>query len=74
MSGHESIPPGALTEWRHRMGLSRRAASEALGCSRVALRRWEAGETPIPPYIGLAMAALSSGLHGYAGPITEIPE
>jgi transcriptional regulator with XRE-family HTH domain len=47
------------------MKLSQRAAACALGCSASALANWETGVNDVPPYIGLAMAALWIGLPPY---------
>ena len=55
MTGHE------LTEWRQRLSLTKKAAAEALGCSRSALDAWEAGKYPVPRYIALACAAVAYG-------------
>jgi DNA-binding XRE family transcriptional regulator len=55
-----------LIKWRKRMGdLSQRNAARALGCSPTAFWNWENGTSEVPPYIGLAMAALSEGLPPY---------
>jgi len=67
----DELPPPAptsretLIEWRAAMKLSQRAAARALGCSPTALGNWEIGATDPPPYIVLAMTALSRGLPPY---------
>jgi transcriptional regulator with XRE-family HTH domain len=63
----EGIRPEVLISWRERMGYSQREASEALDCSRAALRHWEQGTNRIPRYIGLACAALALGMTAYGG-------
>ena len=52
------MTPASFLAWRQRLGLSVRAASKALGCSRNAIDRWEKGATPIPRYVELACAAI----------------
>ena len=52
------MTPASFLAWRHRLGLSVRAAAKALGCSRNAIDRWEKGETTIPRYVALACWAL----------------
>jgi len=47
-----------LKDWRKRMGLSRRSAVKALGCSRQAYADWEDGARPAPLYIELACVCL----------------
>lgn len=66
-----SPPPSHLNAatlkvWRDRMGYSHRDACAALGCSRGAWGGWERGTAPVPLYIGLAMAALATGMKPYA--------
>jgi DNA-binding transcriptional regulator YiaG len=56
------VTPQSLTAWRQRLGLTKVAAAEALGCSRDALLKWEQGEHPVPRYIALACAAIAHGL------------
>lgn len=56
------MTPASLTAWRQRLGLSKVAAAEALGCSRDALLKWEQGKYPVPRYIALAAAAIAHGL------------
>jgi DNA-binding XRE family transcriptional regulator len=50
----------SLIAWRKQMKLTKANAAIALGCSRNALMLWEAGANEVPPYIGLAMAALAA--------------
>jgi len=42
--------------------LSRKEAGAALAVSQDRLRRWLAGEQPIPRHISLALAAMAYGL------------
>lgn len=61
-----ALNPQVLTSWRERMGFSQRDAAEAIGCSRGAWAGWESGkQSPIPRYIGLALAALALGMTPY---------
>lgn len=65
------MTPQALRDWRKQMGLSRRAASSALGMSERSLAYYEQGErdgkpvTP-PQYLALACAALYHRLEPWA--------
>ena len=56
------MTPASFTAWRERLHLTAKAAAEALGCSRNALARWEAGTVRIPRYIALACAAIAQGV------------
>lgn len=47
-----------LEQWRTRMGWTRQYAHQTLGLSDNTYRRYERGESPVPPYIWLACAAL----------------
>jgi transcriptional regulator with XRE-family HTH domain len=58
----QGLTPETITRWRERLFLSQREAARKLGCSRGALAGWESGQTEIPRYIGLAMAALALGI------------
>lgn len=65
----QAAPDTALAQWRARMGLSQRAAAEALGASFRTYQQWESGVSrqtgkPIDPPLTalLAAAALESGL------------
>jgi transcriptional regulator with XRE-family HTH domain len=57
-----AVSPVTLSAWRESMGYSQRDACKALGCSRSAWTRWEAGGHSVPRYIGLACAALALGM------------
>ena len=53
-----------LRQTRRELGLSARAAADALGYGDGrAIRRLEAGERPISPRLALAIEALRLGLH-----------
>ena len=54
--------PDDFHAWRVRMGYSRMRAARELGCGENQPAIWEAGKTPIPPYIALACAAIAWGL------------
>lgn len=56
-----------LIKWREGRKMSQLSASRALGCSRTAYIRWEAGEKKIPHYIALACAAISYSLPPMCG-------
>jgi transcriptional regulator with XRE-family HTH domain len=68
-----ALKPQVLTSWRERMGMSQRDAARALGCSRGAWAGWEAGDKDIPPYIGLAIAALALGVTPYGQTVARKP-
>lgn len=65
------IKPVTLIQWRERMGYSQRDAAEAVGCSRRAWMMWESGQTRVPRYIGLALAALALDMSPYGMPSEE---
>jgi len=48
--------------WRERLGLTAKAAAEALGCSRTTVAGYAAGTVRIPRYIALACAAIAQGV------------
>ncbi|MDN5938990.1 MAG: helix-turn-helix domain-containing protein, partial [Salinisphaera sp.] len=50
-----------LKSWRSRLGLSQRAAAEALGVSARMSQYYEAGEMVIPNTVALACAAVGGG-------------
>jgi transcriptional regulator with XRE-family HTH domain len=49
-----------LKAWRERHKMSLREASEALGCSKTSLMKWEA-TGGVPRYVALACTAISMG-------------
>lgn len=49
-----------LKTWRQSIGLSQRAAAEALGVSLRMYQYYEAGERPIPKTVALACAAAAA--------------
>lgn len=61
---HVSKPltPASFSAWRARLGLTVKAAAEALGCSRTTIAAYEDGVNRIPRYIALACAAVAHGL------------
>jgi DNA-binding transcriptional regulator YiaG len=56
------MTPASFLAWRLRLGLTVKAASIALGCSRTSVHAWETGTAKIPRYIALACQALANGL------------
>jgi len=60
-----------LIAWREAMGYTQLEASQALGCARRTIINWEQSEKP-PYYIGLACAALASGIAApYGAEVSE---
>ena len=51
-----------LRAWQAHMGLTQRAAADALGVTQAAYSRWVTGATPIDLRTALACAALAAGL------------
>jgi DNA-binding transcriptional regulator YiaG len=51
-----------LRSARWRLQLTQRVLAERLGVSRRILQRWETGQRPVPPFIALAMSALTAFL------------
>lgn len=49
-----------LKSWRLRLGLSQKAAAEALGVSLRMLQYYESGDMPIPKTVALACAAVAA--------------
>ena len=47
------MTPASFISWRARLGLTARASSIALGCSRTSIAAWETGKHRIPRYIAL---------------------
>lgn len=70
ISGDVKLSGATLKAWRERMGYSVADAMEQLGCSRNGWNSWEAGDSPVPRYIGLACAALALGMTPYG----ELPK
>jgi transcriptional regulator with XRE-family HTH domain len=56
----------SLKDWRQRMSFSLIRASEALGCSKTSLIKWER-DGGAPRYIALACSAISHGLPPMGG-------
>lgn len=59
------MTPQQLKSWRKRLGLSQKAASEAIGVSHRQLWAYEAGEADIPLTVELACAAVALGLRKF---------
>lgn len=51
--------PELRTE-RHRLGWSQSLLAEALGVHWTTVWRWEAGRTPVPPWVPLALAGIAA--------------
>lgn len=49
-----------LKTWRHRLGLSQKAAAEAIGVSLRMYQYYESGEMVIPKTVALACAAVAA--------------
>ncbi len=67
------MQPGSFRGWRKSLGLSQKAAAEALGLKRRVVQYYEKGErdgepVTIPKTVRLACFALSEGCEDYAGP------
>lgn len=67
------MQPGSFRVWRKSLGLSQKAAAEALGLKRRVVQYYEKGErdgepVTIPKTVRLACFALSEGCEDYAGP------
>lgn len=60
-----TVSAATLVTWRERMGYTPEDACEALGCAKIDWSRWEAGNRPVPYYIGLACSALALGMTAY---------
>lgn len=61
-----------LRAWQAHMGLTQRAAADALGVTQAAYSRWVTGATGIDRRTALACAALSAGL-GKWSPVQSKP-
>lgn len=68
------MTPTAFRAWRKHMGLSQKAAAEALGISPRMVGYYEAGKrddgraVDIPKPVRLSCAALALGISDYSGP------
>lgn len=56
------MAPADLRAWQAHMGLTQRAAADALGVTQAAYSRWVTGVTSIDVRTGLACAALAKNL------------
>lgn len=56
------MTPADLRAWQSHMGLTQRAAADALGVTQAAYSRWVTGATNIDVRTGLACAALAKNL------------
>ena len=65
------MTPAALRTWRKHLGLSQKAAAEAIGKSRAMYQRYEMGMDPVPLTMELACAAVALGVRRYAGPSAD---
>lgn len=55
------MTPAALREWLARLGLSQQAAARAVGLNPRTMRRYLAGESPVPAWMELALKGLENG-------------
>jgi transcriptional regulator with XRE-family HTH domain len=53
------LTAGELREAREGMGLTQAAVSDALGVELRTYRRWESGESPVPPWLTLEAAVMT---------------
>lgn len=59
----QTMDPAYFIAWRKRQGMTQDKLAERMGgISVYTVRRWEAGNRKLPPYIGLIMAAIENGL------------
>lgn len=58
------MTPAELKSWRQSLGLSQKAAAEALGVSLRSYGYYESGQFLIPRTVELAAAAVAAGLDG----------
>ncbi|MBK5942727.1 helix-turn-helix domain-containing protein [Halorhodospira halophila] len=65
------MTPDGLKRWRRSLGLSQRAAAEALRVPTRTLQSWEAGERNPSGCLALACAAVSEGLEPWQQHETE---
>ena len=56
------MTPESLVAWRKARGWSQQALAEAIRCSRRSVVNWESGANPIPPYVGILLAAVQKKL------------
>lgn len=68
-----SMTPADLKAWREHLGLSQKAAAEALGLSPRAILYYEQGERSIPLHMALACAAIVHGIAPYDGTEPQAP-
>jgi DNA-binding transcriptional regulator YiaG len=52
------MTPSDLVAARASLGLGQAALARALGMSTTAVWRWEKGDRPIPPWLGLALRGI----------------
>ena len=67
------MTPEAFKRWRKSLGLSQKAAAEALGLKRRIVQYYEQGErdghsVEIPKSVRLACYAIANGVTDYSGP------
>lgn len=53
------MTPSDLRTWRETAGLSQSGLAALLGIRQNTVSRWELGTRSIPPYLGLAIWAIS---------------
>ncbi|WP_085034904.1 helix-turn-helix domain-containing protein [Ensifer aridi] len=59
-----TLDPEYFAAWRKKKSpkLTQRALADILGVSKYTVIKWETKKRALPPYIGLAMAAIDAGL------------
>lgn len=56
------MTPADMLDWQAHMGLSQRAAADALGVTHATYSGWVLGKVPIKHVVALACAARAAGL------------
>lgn len=62
------MTPASLKAWRKHLGLSQKAAAEAVGVSHRQYCYYESGAFSVPHTVALACAAIALGIRRYEGP------
>lgn len=57
-----TLPPEFLSQWRAKKDFTQARLAGGLGTDVRTIKRWESGDRKIPPFLGLALAAIENGL------------
>lgn len=57
-----TLPPEFLSDWRARVDFTQAKLAGELGTDVRTIKRWESGDRVMPPFLGLALAAIEKGL------------